>query len=871
MTVISILSRLIDGVQRNVDLSTNTLKVDILQALTHIRFGGDGAAGTEVTKTQIDSLLSHDHASGSDNQNVTAGDGLTGGGSGASPTLAVGAGSGISVTADAVAVDSTVVRTTGSTMGSDADLTFAGGGEVLGLPVSPSGDGAATSKKYVNDQDALKLNLTGGTMSGNIAMGSSKITGMADGSGANDAVNKSQLDTKATISTVVLRDGTQSMSADLDLNSHKVINVTAGTNSGDAVNITQLGTKADDSVVIKKGGTVAFTADQSMGGFKLTNVGTPLNGGDAVNKTYADGIAAGFDAHLAARLATSTDLSATPSGTKVGKTLTATVAGPLSLDGFLGVVSDRILVKTQSDPIDNGMYILTTQGVVDVKASVVYDTVIFEADTAGVAGNSIALVFNGTTDDLTTVVGAWNTANPSNTVSFSGQAGSFIPTAGTATLINGVDAVLWVLTRAADMDGSPASEAAAGDTIYVNTGVSFGGTSWVIYGTGLIDVDVAAMNWTQVAGISDIQAGNGLTKTGTVLDVNVDGSTLEINGDALRVKDAGITAAKLAAAVAGDGLQGGAGSALSVKVDGQGLETSTGTLVIELDGTTLAKSSAGLKVNAIANAQIASGAAITLNKLESGSDAQVVVCSGAGVPTYVTMSGDVTISNTGVMAIGATKVTNGMLAGSIADSKLSQITTANKVAGSAVQLKASGGLKDSTGLAVEPADIAGNGLEDNGSDKLQIKLASNSGLVCDASGLAVAGGSSAVLTAGESFAANTSFLVRFAMSGETAGRVYKADDDASSSDKFYVMGVVQPAISVAAGDAITVYSFGSLTLGASDTAFGAGDIGKAIYLSGTGGFSVTAPTSVGHAAVRIGMVQLTNKMWIQHPQVTGIN
>ncbi|MFH1182788.1 MAG: hypothetical protein V1690_00815 [Candidatus Moraniibacteriota bacterium] len=46
-------------------------------------------------------------------------------------------------------------------------------------------------------------------------------------------------------------------------------------------------------------------------------------------------------------------------------------------------------------------------------------------------------------------------------------------------------------------------------------------------------------------------------------------------------------------------------------------------------------------------------------------------------------------------------VTNTMLSGSIADSKLNQLTTAGKVAGSAVQLATDGGLEDSTGLKVK--------------------------------------------------------------------------------------------------------------------------------------------------------------------------
>jgi hypothetical protein len=159
MTTISILSRLIAGVQRNVDLSGsgNILAVYELDASSQIKIGS-----TALTQTILDSLIAHDHAPQSDNQNVTAGDGLTGGGSGATPTLAVGAGDGISVTADAVAVDSTVMRKNASSvLSSSVNITFAGGGEPLGLPSVPSANGAAASKKYVDDQDALKLALAG--------------------------------------------------------------------------------------------------------------------------------------------------------------------------------------------------------------------------------------------------------------------------------------------------------------------------------------------------------------------------------------------------------------------------------------------------------------------------------------------------------------------------------------------------------------------------------------------------------------------------------------------------------------------------------------------------------------------------------------
>lgn len=85
-------------------------------------------------------------------------------------------------------------------------------------------------------------------------------------------------------------------------------------------------------------------------------------------------------------------------------------------------------------------------------------------------------------------------------------------------------------------------------------------------------------------------AGNGLAGgAGTALSVNVDDSTIELNTDALRVKDAGITSAKLAAAVAGNGLAGGAGTALSVNVDDSTIEINSDTLRVKALGITKAK------------------------------------------------------------------------------------------------------------------------------------------------------------------------------------------------------------------------------------------------------------------------------------------
>lgn len=61
----------------------------------------------------------------------------------------------------------------------------------------------------------------------------------------------------------------------------------------------------------------------------------------------------------------------------------------------------------------------------------------------------------------------------------------------------------------------------------------------------------------------------------------------------------------------------------------------------------------------IVNADVNASAAIALSKLASGTSAQVVVADSSGVPTYRTLSGDVTISDTGVTSIAANSVALG--------------------------------------------------------------------------------------------------------------------------------------------------------------------------------------------------------------------
>jgi hypothetical protein len=82
------------------------------------------------------------------------------------------------------------------------------------------------------------------------------------------------------------------------------------------------------------------------------------------------------------------------------------------------------------------------------KAQGSIDTVTFLADNVGALGNDIILQFNGV-DDIDTVVGDWNAANPTNTVSHNGVGTDVISTQS-LRLTDGYDAYLPV-----EINGDP--------------------------------------------------------------------------------------------------------------------------------------------------------------------------------------------------------------------------------------------------------------------------------------------------------------------------------------------------------------------------------------------------------------------------------
>ena len=406
--------------------------------------------------------------------------------------------------------------------------------------------------------------------------------------------------------------------------------------------------------------TMSGSSTIDMNSNKITSLANPTSAQDAATKAYVDGVSQGLDVKESVRAASTGNL---------------TLSGAQMIDGVSVVADDRVLVKDQTDATENGIYIAAA--------------------------------------------GAWS--------------------------------------RAADFDGSASGGAAAEDVkgafFFVEEGSTNADNGFVCTNTGSVSFGASDISFVQFSGAGSVIAGDGLSKSGNTLSVNVDDSTIEISSDTLRVKDAGITNAKLAnsdvTVTAGDGLKGGGAVSLGATVTlniepadfaGSGLEDDgSDNLRIKAAGVTNAMLS-----GSIASSKIAELNAFDTDDLSEGSsnlyytDARARAAVSVADTNSMDMSynsttgefsADAKVDDSSIevdavngLQVKALGITNAMLAGSIANAKL---------ANSAVTVTAGDGLKGggavslgaTVTLNIEPADFAGSGLEDDGSDNLRIKAA----------------------------------------------------------------------------------------------------------------------------------------------------
>jgi hypothetical protein len=182
----------------------------------------------------------------------------------------------------------------------------------------------------------------------------------------------------------------------------------------------------------------AATANVNLNSFLITNLATPASAGDAANKGYVDTAIAGLSWKDTVRLATTTN---TP------------LSGGMVIDGVSTVAGDRILVKNQTNPAENGIWV--TSATAWSRAT--------DADTEADVLNAAVFVSAGTTQADT----AWVcSTNAPITVGTTGLA--WVQFAGAANLTAG--AGLTQTGNAFDV-GAGVGITVAADTVAVDQAV----------------------------------------------------------------------------------------------------------------------------------------------------------------------------------------------------------------------------------------------------------------------------------------------------------------------------------------------------------------------------------------------------------------
>ena len=170
-------------------------------------------------------------------------------------------------------------------------------------------------------------------------------------------------------------------------------------------------TNSNGNIVLDPNGT--GTVDVS--GAKITTVGTPSQSTDAATKGYVDGVVNGLDVKKSVDFASTANVAGTYNNG--AGTITASGNGALSMDGGSPTIGMRVLLKDQTDSVQNGIYSVTTAGNAgaayvltrstdaDAAAEISGGSFFFVEQGSANADNGYVTTHNGTptigTDDIT--------------------------------------------------------------------------------------------------------------------------------------------------------------------------------------------------------------------------------------------------------------------------------------------------------------------------------------------------------------------------------------------------------------------------------------------------------------------------------------
>lgn len=204
----------------------------------------------------------------------------------------------------------------------------------------------------------------------------------------------------------------------------------------------------------------------------------------------------------------------------------------------------------------------------------------------------------------------------------------------------------WVIQRTTDFNSS--AEASPGSFTFIEEGSTYADTGWVMTADSVVALDTTSLTWVQFSGAGSYSAGRGLVQSGT--QFNFAQSTAYTVGD-LPYASGASTIGMLAAVATGNVLiSGGAATAPSWGKVG---------LTTHVSGT-LGVGNGGTGATAVTNNGVAYGSGGVYAFTAAMTAGQILLANASAVPTPTTVSGDVSINSSGVVAIGANKVTYAM-------------------------------------------------------------------------------------------------------------------------------------------------------------------------------------------------------------------
>lgn len=313
--------------------------------------------------------------------------------------------------------------------------------------------------------------------------GSKTFTSLIGGSVDGNAGTATKLATSRTISVSGDADGSASFdgSANADIAiTLDTVNSNVGTYTKVTINGKGLATAGSQASLSDLSSP---TSDFSFDSHKLTNLTDPTNPQDAATKQYVDSVAQGLDPKASCLVATTGNI--------------ATLSGLLTIDGVTVAANDRVLVKNQSAPADNGIYVASASAW--ARSS--------DMDTWAEVPNAFTFIEDGTVNKDT---GWVCTANQGGTI--------------------GVTAITFVQFSGAGTYDAGTGLTLTGSTFSItNTGVtaaSYGSASKTLTATVNAQGQLTALADTNIAIANTQVSGLGTMSTQDASNVNITGGSI---------------------------------------------------------------------------------------------------------------------------------------------------------------------------------------------------------------------------------------------------------------------------------------------------------------------------------------------------------